>query len=1071
MAQIFISHSSEDSAQAERLLEWLHGQGFVSAFLDVDTEGGGMTPGIEWEKKLYRELSACDAVILILTKNWFDSKWCFVEYAQARALGKAIFPLQEEPAAAKLVSPEIHHLSLIKNRETALKQLRVELMRIAVDKRSGFAWDSQRPVFPGLLAFREADAAIYFGRDDSIQQLMERLNARSAQGGEKLVVVLGASGSGKSSLLRAGIVPRLKRDVDRWIVLPVVRPQLHPLNELAQAIAAGLGDAARWREWSAALEEPDLTTTLADLARDLRAAHKRTEAHILLVIDQGEELFGAAEPRQSGAFFVALNAMLDERLPFLATMALRSDYLGRLQSVSALTAPFDQFSLKPMPLERVAEIIKGPANVAGITVDDALVAAAIADAKTADTLPLLAFALRELYDKTGNGGHFSEQAYRALGDGTLTPLENAVRQKADEVVRKANPSQEEFEALKNAFIPFMVRVNSEGEFARKTAEVSKLPPPALRLIKNLADSRLLTIAKNGPEATVEVTHEALLRNWPRLRSWLDEEREFLIGKGQLEQDLRDWENAAPEQREDALLSGLKLTRARTWLAANSLQLSDSERLFIQKSLERHDAEAARREGLRKRLLQAAVAVALVLAVVAGIAVQQRHTAETLRLTETWKVLAFEAPRQMNEQHDDDLALLLSREAEQVRRQLPNQPAGLIDFSIYAVLPSNAFRHVLEGHDAAVMTVAFSPDGQTLASGSWDRTVRIWDLRQPQTPPRILATLDGGVWSVAFSFDGQRLAAGSDDGMVRLWDLNHPETAPLVLRGHRDHVQSVAFSPDGRLLASGSADGTVRLWNLVNPQAPVQVLSGDQGSIWSVAFDPGSARLIAGGDDGTVAVWDLSHTEKRELLLKAQSDAVRAVAWDSDGSTIAAGSADKTIALWNLQRANAPPVKLAAGNGAVWALAFSRDGKRLIAGGADATVRIWTVNDLQSGPLLLGPGHKGDIRSVTFSPDGTRIASGSEDTTVRIWDLLVSLPSTTILTGHTAAVNTVAFDATSQRLASASDDATIRIWNLRQPVRHRKCSQGIAGRSGRLPSVPTGGSWCRADRTRRSMSGT
>jgi hypothetical protein len=538
--RIFISHSSQDQEQSARLLAWLHDQGFVSTFLDFDKHNG-VEAGADWERKLYRELSSADAIILVLTKNWFSSKWCFTEYAQARALGKAIFPVIESPCGGAFVSSDIQHLDLIKDRKGGLERLQSELTRIALDTRGGFAWDAYRPPYPGLLAFDEADAAIYFGRDDDIRRLIERLNARRTQGGEKLVLVLGASGSGKSSLLRAGIVPRLKRDPHNWIVLPPFRPQLHPLEELAQSVAASLGQGTEWRRLRDALAAGDPTRSLYDLARDLRAAQSQNEAKVLLVIDQGEELFVDSSSNQTDQFFSVLNALLDERLPFLAVMSLRSDYLGRLQQEPRLGAPFEQFSLKPMPLERVREIIEGPAKVAGVAVEDGLVQTAVADARTQDALPLLAFALRELYDRFAIGGRLTVEAYRALGDAQaqLSPLENAVRRRADEVVAAAKPEPEDLEALKRVFIPALVRVNPDGEYVRRPASVESMPSRAFPLIEQLAKARLLTILEAHGVRTVEVTHEALLRKWPLLRGWLDEERELLIGKARLEQDLLD----------------------------------------------------------------------------------------------------------------------------------------------------------------------------------------------------------------------------------------------------------------------------------------------------------------------------------------------------------------------------------------------------------------------------------------------------------------------------------------------------------------------------------------------------
>jgi hypothetical protein len=614
MARIFISHSSLDQEQAARLLTWLHAQGFDSTFLDFDKQAG-LAPGADWERTLYRELSGADAVILILTKNWFDSKWCFVEFAQARALGKAIFPLIETPVGETFVSSDIQHLDLVKDREGGLDMLRSELTSIALNTRGGFPWDSTRSPYPGLFAFDEADAAVFFGRDEEIRRLIERLNARRAQGGEKLVAVLGASGSGKSSLIRAGVVPRLARDPHNWIVLPPFRPQIDPLDEMALAVATALGKSADWRKWRNAFESGDLPEALSGMARELRAMRGQNDAQILITIDQGEELFGSADAKQAEKFFGVMNALLDERLPFLAVMSLRSDYLGRLQQAPGLTVAFEEFSLEPMPINRVREIIEGPANIAGIIVDDAMVTAAMADAPTDDALPLLAFALRELYERSAQSGRLTADAYLALGDAQaqLSPLENAVRRKADEVLAAAKPTPEDLQALREAFIPAMARVNTEGEYVRQSAPMSAISARALSIIERLVNARLLTVRQEKDTTTVEVAHEALLRKWPLLRGWLDEEREFLMGRNQLELDVRDWESAPAKKKVQALLTGLKLARAQVWLKAKPRQLSDVERAFITASVGR--------KKLRRRwtiLLVAGITIAIFITFFVGL---------------------------------------------------------------------------------------------------------------------------------------------------------------------------------------------------------------------------------------------------------------------------------------------------------------------------------------------------------------------------------------------------------------------------------------------------------------------
>src|SRR6516164_9513624 len=198
---IFISHSSRDHEASQRIMTWLQSRGFDTPFLDFDKHAG-IAPGSNWEKTLYREVERSEAIVIVQTPNWLDSKWCFAEFTQARALGKPIFPVIEAPTADALIAPDIQSLNLLKDREGGLEQLARELTRIALDAQGGFSWDANRPPYPGLLAFQEQDAAIYFGRDDDVRRLIERLNARRAQGGTKLIVLLGASGSGKSSLLR-----------------------------------------------------------------------------------------------------------------------------------------------------------------------------------------------------------------------------------------------------------------------------------------------------------------------------------------------------------------------------------------------------------------------------------------------------------------------------------------------------------------------------------------------------------------------------------------------------------------------------------------------------------------------------------------------------------------------------------------------------------------------------------------------------------------------------------------------------------------------------------------------------
>jgi hypothetical protein len=705
-------------------MTWLQSRGFDTPFLDFDKHAG-IAPGSNWEKTLYREVERSEAIVIVQTPNWLDSKWCFAEFTQARALGKPIFPVIEAPTADALIAPDIQSLNLLKDREGGLEQLARELTRIALDAQGGFSWDANRPPYPGLLAFQEQDAAIYFGRDDDVRRLIERLNARRAQGGTKLIVLLGASGSGKSSLLRAGVIPRIKRDKQNWTALPPMRPQAHPIDELASTIANALDKGAEWRAWRDLMRNGDQAAVLRDLAKDLRARAGTNEAQILISIDQAEELFGTSVAEEADRFFEILSVAMSEELPYLALLTMRSDYLERLQSAAKLTARFEEFSLGPLTLSRYAQIIEGPARVAGIQIEDGLVQQASRDAETEDALPLLAFALRQLYDRNAKHDNLTLTEYHGLGDPKegLTPLENAVRKAADAVLDEARPTDDQLTALKDAFVPAMVQVNDKGEFARRPARWDELPTDVYPILERLAKARLLIVRQDGDARVVEVAHEALLRKWPRLRAWLEDAREFLTGKQQLERDLSDWEHATEADKSGALLSGLKLHRAREWLAARAHQLLAKERAFIQASIQSAEADERRKARSRRYITIGSFAAAVVLAGLAVIAKGQTNKAKVERDKARMEVLAIQARRvDAKAYRPDDIAFAgaLALESIQLahKSNLPTE-ADAIEIARSALI---RLPLVVLSHGSEVRSLAVLADGR-LASG--DSNIKLW----------------------------------------------------------------------------------------------------------------------------------------------------------------------------------------------------------------------------------------------------------------------------------------------------------------------------------------------------------
>ncbi|KAJ6030550.1 hypothetical protein N7460_010816 [Penicillium canescens] len=330
------------------------------------------------------------------------------------------------------------------------------------------------------------------------------------------------------------------------------------------------------------------------------------------------------------------------------------------------------------------------------------------------------------------------------------------------------------------------------------------------------------------------------------------------------------------------------------------------------------------------------------------------------------------------------------------------------------------QQTLEGHSDWVRSVAFSPDGLLLASGSDDMTVRLWVI----ATGGLQQTFEGHsdwVRSVAFSPDGRLVASGSKDKTVRLWVI---ATGGLqqTLEGHSDSVCSVSFSSDGRLLASGSDDKTVRLWDIVTGGLQ-QTLEGHSDSVCSVAFSPDDRLLGSGSDDMTVRVWDTAIGDLQQTL-EGHSNSVNLVSFSPDGRLLASGSRDDTVRLWDTATGSLQQT-LEGHLGSVNSLAFSPDGRLLASGSQDNTVRLWdtAIGDLQR----THEGHSGLVNSVAFSPDGRLLASGSCDNTARLWDTATgSLQQT--LEGHIGSVNSVAFSPDGRLLASGSHDNTVWLWD-------------------------------------------
>lgn len=924
--------------------------------------------------------------------------------------------------------------------------------------------------FKGLQYFEEDDTELFFGREVLTAKLVDRLNKARF-----LSVVIGASGSGKSSLVRAGVIPALKRgDVlldgtkppkgsSDWRI-HIITPTAHPLDALATELTRDSESVTA------------AATLLDDLTRDPRSLslflnRKYPKGHTLLVIDQFEELFTLCRDEFEREAFIdnLLSAITPQDSHITLVMTLRADFYAHLSQYPELREAVarQQEYIGPMTVEELRRAIEEPARRGHWEFEAGLVDLILRDiGDEPGALPLLSHALLETWKR--RAGHMlTLKGYADAGG-----VRGAIAHTAESVYQ--NLSEEEQMIVRNIFLR-LTELGEGTEDTRRRVSLHELTsqeedPGSIRMVLNmLADARLLTLS----EDTAEVAHEALIREWPTLREWLNQDRQGLQLHRRLTEAARDWELLG--QDEGMLYRGAPLAQAREWADLHPNRLNAGEKTFLEESyaleqrvlaekeearqreldLQRQRAEeqtqAANRLRIRNRLVTISGVIALLLAGIAGVfslqsnqnarqaetnlamADRQRIAAQNAQTTAVAEShvrttqqaiaeanfqqaeaqrLAAEASNLIVTQGSPELIALLSL------RSLNTQYTIQGDAALSAAARLDYPQHVFPSSGYPILGVAFSPDGNYVLTGE-QRTATLWNASTGEKIRTFSGNNIQSVWDVAYSPDGQYVVTGDIHGVVRLWDVATGEQTLFV--GHSGPITSVAFSPDSNHVLSGSSDATARLWDINTGEEIYRFIS--TAAVFSVAFSQDGKTVLLGNSNGTAGIWDVqTGAEVRQFL--GHSGSINAVAFSPDGKFILTAGSDLTARLWDTATGN--EVQRFAGHTYdVLDVAFSLDGRYVFTSSTDGTVRKW---DPQSGKELQQYTDTEGTGPVAISPDGSFLLAGNGKGEARLWRINPA-PKLPIFKS-TGIVNGVAFSPDGQYVLTGDSNGIVRLWNAR-----------------------------------------
>ncbi len=1061
---LFIAHAADDRAWVDGYLLQTLRQAGVRCFTE-----SLFTLGAPRVLEFERAVKQSQRTLLILSPAYLsDDFTAFLDVlAQSYGLELATWPIVPLILRQVTLPPRLAMLTALD--ATDPDEWETAIARLSDSLEVALAGPPPLPPCPyqGMVPFAEADARRFFGRDDEIQDVLDRLRLYP------FLTVIGRSGSGKSSLVFAGVLPRLRASgafgPGSWLVR-TLRPGAMPLVNLATALAGNPIDP--------------LANLTALLASDPDAQR------LLVVVDQLEETWALA-PDEAELFAQVLLRLAQTPRCFVI-LTVRADFYPDLMT-SALWPEIQSHRVEVVPLtdQGLRRAIVRPAEDAGVFVETALVERLTADAAgEPGVLPLVQETLVLLWERLQRR-FLPVTAYEALvlpnaayhGHG-VTGLQVAMARRADATLATLSEPQQAL--ARRTFL----RLVQFGEGRADTRRQQRLSDLRVRgddaqllaqTLKRLTDNALLTLSgEERGDPRVDIAHEALITGWPTLQGWINDRRASEQIRRRLADKAAEWMRLGSGA--GGLLDEIELLEAVRWIeladgadlgydqaisdfiaasraavaaevaadaAARQHELAQAQALAEAATIRaKLEAEAARRLRLRVWLFGGAGVIAVLFALTGFYlyyaANKQRRIAQSL-------ALSADAARYLETDTETSLALAVKAYTTSATSQAENM--------VRQALLANHTVRLLSGHTAEVWGAAWRPDGKYLATSDQSGAILIWDVATGKVQTKLVGHR-GTVKTVVWSPDGTALASASSDQTIQIWDLRDLSAAEIkhsrFLIGHTDGVGEVAWHPGGRWLASSGRDNTLRIWDLTTDRTAM-IVDEQTGEINSLAWSPSGDRLAYGADDTLIRIWqtadllaltpsscayrsltpsvgqlpgdlrqarDATCIPSPAVVLRGHSDQVLSVAWRPDGRVLASGCNDGEVRLWNAS--GGPSTDTLVGHAlSVNSVAWSSDGLHLASASFDTTVRIWNTRDGNAELVLTG--HSDWVFGTAWSPDGHQIVTVAADHEVRIYDARPN-ESVIVLKDHGGEARALAWDRTGQQLASAGYEGSLTVWD-------------------------------------------